>query len=52
MRRTSRWPAVVREALTQYLAPTGRSASGPDGFNFIASGRSKPGGPSPLSESP
>ena len=42
--------AVVREALTQYLAPTSRSTSGPEGFNFIASGRSKPGDPSPLSE--
>ena len=42
--------AVVRDALTQYLAsPAGRDA-GTDRFTFIGSGRSEPGCPSPLSE--
>ena len=42
--------AVVRDALTQYLTPTSSSTAGPQGFSFIASGRSRPGTPSPLSE--
>ena len=41
--------AVVREALAQYLAPTTEPLT-VDSFSFIGSGRSKPGGPRPLSE--
>ena len=42
--------AVVRDALTQYLTSPGGRAAGMDKFTFIGSGRSEPGGPSPLSE--
>ena len=42
--------AVVREALTQYLAPRAARPLTMDSFTFIGSGRSKPGGPRPLSE--
>ena len=42
--------SVIREAVVQYLtSPAGRSSTLED-FSFVASGRSKPGGPRPLSE--
>ena len=42
--------AVVRDALDQYLVSPSDRAVGMDKFTFIGSGRSEPGGPSPLSE--
>lgn len=42
--------AVVRDALTQYLTSPGGRPNGMGRLTFIGSGRSEPGGPSPLSE--
>ena len=42
--------AVVREALTQYLVPRAARPLTMESLTFIGSGRSKPGGPRPLSE--
>ena len=42
--------AVIREALAQHLAPGTAETLTADSFTFIGSGRSKPGGPRPLSE--
>ena len=42
--------AVAREALTQYLRPTGELSGVLEELTFIASGQSSPDGPVPLSE--
>lgn len=42
--------AVVREALAHYLTTSSGSPTGPKGFSFIGSGRSRPDSPVPLSE--
>ena len=42
--------AVVREALAHYLTASSGSPTGPEGFSFIGSGRSRPDSPIPLSE--
>ena len=45
--------AIIREALRQYLTSPNSRSSGPpgiDGFTFVGSGLSTPGGPYPLSE--
>ena len=42
--------AVVRDALAQYLTPSGVQFEGLEGFTFIGAGQSGPGSPNPLSE--
>lgn len=42
--------AIVREALAHYLTTSSGSPTGPEGFSFIGSGRSRPDSPIPLSE--
>lgn len=42
--------AIVREALEQYLKPSGNRSAGLEDFTFIGSGQSRPGTPHQLSE--